>query len=76
MEYDKSLNLSVMTLVKNSKDYVFNGERYFVEQYADKPHFVWFWRYGKYGNYGHGANATIISDMLRSRPNLKRLFGA
>lgn len=65
-----------MTLVKNSKDYVFNGERYFVEQYADKPHFVWFWRYGKYGNYGHGANATIISDMLRSRPNLKRLFGA
>ena len=65
-----------MTVVKNHKDYEINGERYFVEMYADKPDFVWFWRYGKYGNYGHGANARILSDMLRSRPNIKRLFGA
>lgn len=64
-----------MTIVKNHKDYVFNGEKYFVEQYADKPHFVWFWRYGKYGNYEYGATCKIISDMLRSRPNMKRLFG-
>ena len=65
-----------MTIVKNHKDYEINGEKYFVEKYADKPHFLWFWRYGKYGNYGHGANAKILSDMLRSRPNIKRLFGA
>ena len=65
-----------MTIVKNSKDYEINGEKYFVEQYADKPHFLWFWRYGKYGNYGHGANAKVIKDGLLSRPNLKRLFAA
>jgi len=64
-----------MTIVKNNNKYEFNGETYFVEQYADKPDFVWFWRYGKYGNYGHGANATILKDGLRSRPNLKKLFG-
>lgn len=67
-----------MTITKLHKEYE-NKEThktFFVEMYANKPHFVWFWRYGKYGNYGHGANATIISDMLRSRPNLKRLFGA
>ena len=63
-----------MTVVKNHKDYEINGERYFVEMYADKPDFVWFWRYGKYGNYG-GANATILKDGLRSRPNLRKLFG-
>lgn len=65
-----------MTIVKNSKDYEINGEKYFVEQYADKPHFLWFWRYGKYGNYGYGATAKVIKDGLRSRPNLKRLFAA
>lgn len=65
-----------MTIVKNSKDYEINGEKYFVEQYADKPHFLWFWRYGKYGNYGHGATARVIKDGLLSRPNLKRLFAA
>lgn len=65
-----------MTIVKRHKEYEINGEMYFVEMYADKPLFIWFWRYGKYCNYGHEANATIISDTLRSRPNLKRLFGA
>ena len=65
-----------MTIVKNSKDYETNGEKYFVEKYADKPHFRWFWRYGKYGNYGHGATARVIKDGLLSRPNLKRLFAA
>lgn len=65
-----------MTIVKNSKDYEINGEKYFVEQYADKPHFLWFWRYGKYGNYGHGETAKVIKDGLRSRPNIRRLFAA
>lgn len=65
-----------MTIVKNHKDYEINGERYFVERYADKPNFIWFWRYGKFGNYGKGANAIIIKDSLLARPNIKRLFGA
>lgn len=64
---------TIMTIVKHTKKYEFNGEKYFVEQYADKPDFVWFWRYGQILD---GANARIIKDRLRSRPNLKRLFGA
>lgn len=59
-----------MTLSKNHREYEINGETWFVEQYADKPHFVWFWRYG----YILRGKAYIQSDMLFSRPNLKRLF--
>lgn len=62
-----------MTLVRKERDYEINGHRYFVEQYAEKPHFIWLWRYGKYGNYGLGSNARVISSGLRTRPNLKRL---
>ena len=65
-----------MTIVRKHKEYEINGEKYFVEQYAEKPHFIFLWRYGKYGNYGHGATARIIKDGLLSRPNLKRLFAA
>lgn len=64
-----------MTVVKNYKEYEINGEHYFVEMYADKPDFVWFWRYGKFIDYER-RYARILSDMLRSRPNIKRLFGA
>lgn len=63
-----------MTLVKNHKEHMIDGVRYFVEKYADKPGFVWFWRYGKYGDYDYGANATVIKNRLLTRPNLKRLF--
>ncbi len=59
-----------MTIVKNSKKYTINGTTYFVEQYAEKPHFVWFWRYGFIDKSGMGR---VTSDRLRTRPNLKRL---
>ena len=59
-----------MTIVKNSKRTIINGTTYFVEQYADKPHFVWFWRYGYIDRSGM---ERVISDMLHTRPNLKRL---
>lgn len=59
-----------MTIVKNTKQYEINGTTYFVEQYANKPHFVWFWRYGYFDKSGTGR---VISDMLRNRPNIKRL---
>ena len=38
----------------------------FVEQYADKPSFAKFWRYGTVGG-------RIWSDTLLSRPNIKRI---
>lgn len=43
-----------------------SGSRLVVEQYADKPHFVKFWRYS--------INGILISDQLFSRPNVKRLI--
>ena len=61
-----------MTIVKQCKKYEINGTTYFVERYAEKPHFVWFWRYG-YINKRDGMG-YIISDHLFSRPNIKRLF--
>ena len=63
-----------MTIVKRHKTYSINGEMYFVEMYADKPNFVWFWRYGCYSDFERRF-ATVLKDGLRSRPNLKRLFG-
>jgi len=65
-----------MTIVKNHKDYIIDGLRFFVQRYADKPHFVWFWRYGYIIERPEKKYCYIISDGLRSRPNLKRLFGA
>ena len=62
-----------MTIVKNRKDYEINGQKYFVEQYAEKPRFIWFWRYGYYRTYNGVEMAVIEKDLLRTRPNLKRL---
>ena len=39
----------------------------FIEQYAEKPHFVKFWRYGVVGG-------SVWSDMLSSKPNKKQLI--
>jgi hypothetical protein len=61
-----------MTIGYYWKEYVINGTTYFVEQYADKPYFVKLWAYG----YIHKGLAYHISTGLRSRPNLKRLFGS
>lgn len=61
-----------MTIVKNHKEYEINGERYFVEMYADKPHFSWMWRYGVYES--NGKYARIISDNLLHRPDIKKRF--
>ena len=63
-----------MTIVKRKKEYRINGKVYFCEMYADKPHFVWFWRYGVFTDYER-RYAEILRSGLHSRPNLKRLFG-
>lgn len=60
-----------MTLVRKHREKIVNGETYFVEQYADKPHFVWFWRCGWVEKEGL---AHITKDGLWTRPNLKRIF--
>ena len=62
-----------MTIVKNHKEYEIDGIKWWVEKYADKPHFVWFWRYGYTLLFNGEAYSYIVSDLLRSRPNLKRL---
>ncbi len=70
-----------MTIGYFYKEYVINGTRYFVSQYADKPHFVKLWEYGyvyenyRIGNMVYPVMCVSISRGLRSRPNLKRLFG-
>ena len=61
-----------MTIVKFHREYRINGKIWFVERYADKPHFVWFWRYGYIYDEERGFS-RIVSDRLRSRPDLKRL---
>ena len=58
-----------MTIVKNYKAYIINGKKWFVEKYADKPEFVWFWRYG----YVTNGIAVVVRDQLFSRPRLNRL---
>ena len=59
----------IMTITRKHKEYEFDGETWFVEQYADKPDFVWFWRYG----YIYKGMGYVMSDRLFSRPNLKRI---
>lgn len=61
-----------MTIVKNHKEYKIGGTTYFVERYADKPYFVWFWRYGYIVDERSITARTIRSGLL-TRPNLKRL---
>jgi len=71
-----------MTIGYYYKEYEINGTLYYISQYADKPHFVKFWEYGYvYFNYRIGQQVypkmcVSISRGLRSRPNLKRLFGS
>ncbi len=59
-----------MTIVKNHKEYIRNGQKIFVERYAEKPNFVWFWRYG---NINEQGLAVVEKDMLFSRPRISRL---
>ena len=62
-----------MTMVKNHKDYFIGDTHYFVERYAYKGMSVFLWRYGYY----HADRiAILLGKGLRSRPNLKRLFGS
>lgn len=69
-----------MTIGYYYKEYEINGTTYYISQYVEKPHFVKLWEYGYKGDYQMGGvtyhNICItISRGLRSRPNLKRLFG-
>lgn len=60
-----------MTIGKSWKEYEIGGTRYYVSKYMEKYGRVWLWEYGYvYPNY-----CVRISNGLRSRPNLKRLFG-
>lgn len=56
-----------MTIIYKHIEFTTNsGIRMFAEQYADKPLFAKFWRYGTLE--GH-----IWSDTLLARPNIKRI---
>ena len=63
-----------MTIVKNHKNYKVGETTFFIERYANKPLFVWFWRYGYYSKNINGYTSVIIlSERLRSRPKPKML---
>ena len=64
-----------MTIVKNNKEYEINGVRYFVEKYSDDYHTADLWRYGYIAKWGTVDFFYKLKDGLRSRPNIKRLFG-
>lgn len=51
-----------MTIVKNHREYDINGQRYFVEKYADKPHFTWFWRYGYVVKFGTVEDFYLVFE--------------
>ena len=56
-----------MTVVYKREEFETNGGlKMFIEEYADKPHFVKFWRYGPVGG--------VWSDMLMTKPSKKRLI--
>lgn len=56
-----------MTIVYKSETFVTrSGEEMFIEQYAEKPFYIKFWRYG--------FKDRAISDMLLNRPNKKKLI--
>lgn len=70
-----------MTIEYYYKEYEIGGKTYYISQYADKPHFVKLWEYGYRGDWTLGNmtyhNICItLKKGLRSRPNLKRLFGS
>lgn len=68
-----------MTIGYYYKEYEINGTTYYISQYAEKPHFVKLWEYGYIGKYTMGGSTfegcIALKRGLRSRPNLKRLFG-
>jgi hypothetical protein len=63
------------------KEYEIDGTTYYISQYADKPYFIKFWEYGyvrenvRIGGMVYPKMCFTISNGLRTRPNLKRLFG-
>lgn len=61
-----------MTITRKHKEEIINGTTYWIEEYHEKEwqSDVWMWRYGYYSTAGF---AYLISDMLRRKPNLKRL---
>ena len=62
-----------MTNVLSHKEYQgLDGKTYFVEQYQEKGWKAPLWRYGCCSD-DPTVCSTILSDMLRTRPNLKRL---
>lgn len=61
-----------MTITKYYKEYTINGRVLFVEQYADKPDFAFFWRYGVVYDTERRL-ARTIKDGLLSRPSLRTL---
>lgn len=56
-----------MTATDNYKEICKGNETYFMERYAEKPNFVWFWRYG----YICNGNRVLLKDGLRTRPRIK-----
>lgn len=62
-----------MTIVYQHEEFVTNsGQKMFIEQYGNKPHFNKFWRYGT-----AGFNGRVWKDMLLTKPRtslLKELF--
>lgn len=56
-----------MTVVYKREEFETNGGlKMVIEEYADKPNFVRFWRYGTVDH--------VWSDMLLSKPRKKRLI--
>lgn len=64
-----------MATTKNRKEYQVGGWRYFVEQHFESVKNEWMWRYGYMVDAGPIHYGYILKDGLRSRPNIKRLFG-
>lgn len=58
-----------MTITYHEETHTINGREFFIEQYADKPHFVKYWRYGEIIN---GIGYTH-SEMLWTKPRLKTI---
>lgn len=51
-----------------------SGQILFIEQYADKPHFVKFWRYGTISEYNGRKYSNIYGHTLLHKPRKKRLI--
>lgn len=59
-----------MTIVYKREEFTTaSGQRMYIEQYAEKPHFGKFWRYGECGYFGR-----TFADHLLHKPNKKRII--